>query len=363
MLSRVGELTRQHLGGSRVLLVADPGLLETPWVEIAAGSLAAAGFETVVDSGVEPNPRTTTAERLGARAREERLGVVVAVGGGSALDAAKAAAMLATNPRPVTELAGRERFSETPLPFVACPTTCGTGSEVTWVSVLSDPVAKRKISVKGHRMFPALALVDPDALSTLPSRLVAWTGVDALTHAIEATTCRVRNPISDALAEQAIGLLFEWLPRAVADPAGDREARGKVALGSTVAGMAFGNADVAAVHCLSEAIGGILDLPHGLLNATLLVPVLRDQLEVIQDRLGQLSTLRGCPAASATGSGFLDALEALLEVVGIPAFGSLGIDPARFEQVAREAAANGSNESCAKPMAAPDYRAFLSSLP
>ena len=139
----------------------------------------------------------------------------------------------------------------------------------------------------------------PISCVTLPGRLVAWTGADALTHAVEATTCRLANPVSDALAEKAVALLLRYLRRAAADIAGDAEAREAVMRASTLAGLAFGNADVAAVHCLSETLGGRCDLPHGLANAVLLAPVTRYNLEACADKLATLEA--ALPPGSGTG--------------------------------------------------------------
>jgi alcohol dehydrogenase len=188
--------------------------------------------------------------------------------------------------------------------------------------------------------------------------------MDAMTHAVEATTCRFANPVSVALAAQAIGLLFAWLPRAVADPAGDGAARGAVALASTLAGMAFGNADVTAVHCLSEAIGGLLDLPHGLLNATLLVPVLRHQRAAIAPPLAALAGSLGAPGGTVdeAAGAFLDRLTGLAADLAIPPFAGLGIDRGHHAAIAREAAANGSNPANRLPLDEAGYRALLAAL-
>ena len=239
------------LGLDRVLLVVDPGLEATPWPEEVRRLLDDAGVGSQTFDQVEPNPRTATAARIAAGLSAGGSGGVVALGGGSVLDAAKAAAMLATNRGSAEDYEGANRYSIPPLPMIAIPTTCGTGSEVTWVSVLSHEASRRKISVKGETMFPDQALVDADLIATLPRDLIAWTGLDALTHALEATTCILANPVSDALAEKAIVLLFEYLERAADDVEGDGEAREAVMRASTVAGLAFSNADVAGVHCLS----------------------------------------------------------------------------------------------------------------
>jgi alcohol dehydrogenase len=358
ILTRAGAATRAAIGGSRVLLVVDPGLGATAWPELVRCSLEDAGYEVDVASEVEPNPRIASAALLGERARSTD--GVIALGGGSALDAAKAAAMLATNPQPPLELVGREKYRNPPLPFVACPTTCGTGSEVTWVSVLTDPASRRKVSLKGVGMFPRLALVDPAALATLPRHLIASTAMDALTHAVEATVGRARNAVSDTLAEQAIRLVFRSLERFWRDPE-DGGARHDTALASTVAGMAFGNADVATVHCLSESIGGVADLPHGLLNACLLAPTLRFLGESVETRLAELERSLGgvttsAPAASAA---FIARVEALAAVLELPSFGALDLDPELDREIAANAEANGSNPSSPRPMDASAYRRLL----
>ena len=345
----------------RVLMVTDPGIEETGWPERVWQALAEREIEAITFDDVEPNPRAATVDRLAEWGKEEGASLVLGIGGGSVLDAAKAAAMMMTNAGSVIDYEGRDRYAEKPLPFIAIPTTCGTGSEVTWVSVLTVPERHAKISVKGETMFPDWAIVDADLLTTLPGRLVAWTGVDALTHAVEATTCRLANPVSDALAEKAVALLLRYLRRASADIAADPEAREAVMRASTLAGLAFGNADVAAVHCLSETLGGRYDLPHGLANAILLAPVTRYNLEACEDKLTTLEA--ALPPGSEPGAeGVLQAIEDLLRDLGIPRFGDLKLPAADYPWIAERAARNGSNASNPREMGAEQYLELLSSL-
>lgn len=351
----------------KVLLVIDPGLKATPWPEEIRHSLEEAGSRTTIFDQVEPNPRTTTATRISEELRALEANGAVALGGGSVLDAAKAAAMLATNSGTPEDYEGPNRYSASPLPMVAIPTTCGTGSEVTWVSVLSHTEARRKISVKGESMFPDQALVDADLIATLPAQLIAWTGLDALTHAVEATTCTAANPVSDALAEKAIVLLFRYLERAAHDAEGDAKAREEVMRASTTAGLAFGNADVAGVHCLSESLGGLFDIPHGLANAILLGPVMRYHRPHIENRLAELEALVDPtgdprrPAAWRAGS-FLDRIDGLTDRLATPAFSSFEIPTGDYPTVAELAIRNGSNSSNPQPMAEEDYLGILRSL-
>ncbi|MEZ4699877.1 MAG: iron-containing alcohol dehydrogenase [Rhodothermales bacterium] len=351
------------LDGGPVLLVYDAGLKATRWPARVLDLLVTCGHEVMVFDGVEVNPRNTTIDRLAAGARDRGIRCVVGLGGGSVLDAAKAVAMLLRNPGGCLDYEGRNRFAHGSAPFIAIPTTCGTGSEVTWVSVITDAAAKRKASVKGDGMFPRVALVDAQLLRTLPHALVAQTGADALTHAVEAYTGQAANPVSDALAEQAVTLLFSYLRRAAADIEHDDEAREGVMRAATIAGIAFGNADVAGVHCLSESLGGLWDVPHGLANAILLAPVMRYHLPHIEPKLARLEALVEPERAGATGERFIERLETLVSDLGIPPFSSLHIPSGAYAQVAEAAEANNSNASNPQPMDANAYLHILRHLP
>ncbi|CAM2069725.1 Iron-containing alcohol dehydrogenase [Sulfidibacter corallicola] len=361
---RLSEILATH-GWSRVLLIVDPGLSATVWPQDLRDHLTQAGAAVEVFDALLPNPRLSSAKSAADLARDHRADVLVALGGGSALDTAKAAAMLATNHGDPLEFVGKNRFATDPLPMIALPTTCGTGSEVTWVSVLTDPDAHTKVSIKGDGMFPDVALVDSDYLETLPPSLIAATAMDAMTHAVEAYIGTEANPISDALAEKAIALLWHHLAPCYTSSGRDGEARNQVARASTLAGMAFGNADVAGVHCLSESLGAMFDVPHGLANAILLVPVLRYQRAVIVARLDRLMrrVAPGFTGDAETGAtAFLEGLAALGSRVDIPPFAALDIPGEALGQVAEKAEANGSNPSNPMPMAAEDYLHILRAL-
>jgi alcohol dehydrogenase len=359
-VSRLPEVIAEY-APERVLMVTDPGIEETGWPERIWQALAGQQIEAITFDDVEANPRTSTADRLAGWGREEGVSLVLGIGGGSVLDAAKAAAMLIPNGGSASHYEGRNRYEKEPLPFIAVPTTCGTGSEVTWVAVLTDEERQAKISVKGETMYSSWALVDCELLRSLPAHLVAWTGADALTHAVEAFTCRLANPISDALAAAAVSLLFRFLRRAAADIGGDAEAREAVMRASTLAGLAFGNADVAAVHCLSETLGGRWDVPHGLANATLLAPVSQFNLPVSARKLAHLES--ALPPGSRSGAeGVLQAIEELVRDLGIPPFRELGISAEDYPWIAERAVANGSNSSNAREMGVAEYLEVLESL-
>jgi len=357
----------RRLGASRVLLVTDSGLLGTPWPE----QVTRAVNPVLVDAATRPNPRVEDINMLACEAREAGIDAVVGLGGGSVLDAAKAVAVLITNPGPdgdmrsIVDLEGKNRFEHAAAPFLAIPTTCGTGSEVTWVSVISDPDSRRKLSVKGDGMFAAAAFADARLIETLPDDLVATTAMDAVTHAIEAAVGRAANPTSDGLAAAALGRLLPALETFASR--GERD-HPRLMEGATIAGMAFGNADVGAVHCLSEAIGGVLDLPHGLLNAVLLAPVLRYTQQEIEEPLSRLLSSAGINAEGAavemTGAervaAFIDRIDTLRCALGLPSVDGLGIDTRGHAELARLAEQNGSNVSCRRDMTADDYLRLLS---
>lgn len=370
-LVRLPEAVRR-LGLESVCLVIDKGLAQTGWPDEARRLLEDAGIRIVVFSKIKNNPRTSSVTELAHELRIKEIQGVVALGGGSVLDAAKAAAMLATNDYKIEQYEGKDRYANDPLPMIAIPTTCGTGSEVTWVSVLTHTPTRHKISVKGESMFPNVALVDSELLATLPPNLVAWTGLDALTHAVEATIGTASNPVSDALAEKAIALLFRFLPRAHRKIGTDVQARSAVMRASTFAGLSFSNADVGGVHCLSEAIGGLFDHPHGLLNAMLLEPVLQYHRPHIDERLAQLcglfsgeaqrNSLERQAPIKLRANYFMQQLSALIDELGVPKFSSLDIPMSEFPLIAVHAARNGSNRSNPQPMAATSYQEILRSL-
>jgi alcohol dehydrogenase len=352
-----------HLAGlrpRRVLLVADPGVERAGILGGVRSSLARAGIEVAAWMEFRPNPRVTECEALATAQRGRGTDLVLAVGGGSAIDAAKAVALLLVNEGTALDYAAGRSPATPPLPIACIPTTAGTGSEVTRYAVLTDPASRRKVCLADAGLIPALAVLDAEVLATLPGPLVASTGLDALTHAIEAYTCRRANPFSDALALAAIRTIAAGLEAAAA---GNPAARRQMLVASTLAGMAFGNADVAAVHCLSEALGGRYDWPHGVCNARLLPHVFRHNGVADPLRHAEVGYAMGidsglAPAAATAAAA--DALEALVAPLGVPRLGDLpGADPADFAALATAAKANVSDPSNAREMDERSYAALL----
>lgn len=360
----VGDAVRA-LGGRRALVVTDLGVFAAGLLEGPLAALAAAGIEATVFDGVSGNPRDHECLAAVEAASAFAADIVVAIGGGSPMDAAKTTAALLTNGGSPQDWEAPKPLARDPLPIVAVPTTSGTGSEVTFYAVVTDTARAFKMSLFDTRLAPRIALVDPALTLSMPASVTAATGMDALTHAVEAYTGRLANPIADALAVGAIKLVAQHLPAAVRDGT-DRAAREGMMMASLLAGMAFGNTDVAAVHCLAEAIGGRYDTPHGVANSVFLPHVFAFNAEAAPERHAAVAGALGLDvrdrghAESAMGA--VAAIAGLAAEVGIPRFAALaGVDPADFPLLAETAKRNVSDPSNCRELTADDYLALLRS--
>ena len=285
LAGQIGEITRP-ICGDRVLLVTDPGMMATGLVQRATDGLRAAGVAVTLFDQVQADPP----ESIVLQAAEQARGAtgVIAFGGGSSLDVAKLAALLAASGQPLAQAYGIGNAQGPRLPLVLVPTTAGTGSEVTPISIVTTG-ASEKMGVVSPLLLPDLALLDPELTLGLPAHVTAATGIDAMVHAIEAyaSVNANNNPISRALALEALGLMGCMLLRAVQKP-DDLEARTGMLLGSMLAGQAFANSPVAAVHALAYPIGGHYKVPHGLSNALVLPHVLRFNAQVAPEAYAEL---------------------------------------------------------------------------
>ncbi len=361
---RVGELARALDCGRRALVVTDPGILNTGIVSDVTSSLSGQGFSLDVFSDIHPNPRDVDCQAGGQAAREMSADLIIAVGGGSVIDAAKAIALLNTHPGNIADYAGRGTARGPVTPLVAVPTTAGTGSEVTRSSVITDSKRKIKFTVKDLLLAPALAVVDPETTYGLPPALTASTGMDALVHAIEAYTCRVAQPLSDAMALRAMGLIWAALPAAV-ENGGDMRARFDMMVGSLMAGIAFSHADVGAVHCMAESLGGLYDTPHGIANSIFLPPVTAFNAETSPERHARAATACGLNVAGLSApkaaSVLVRELARLSARIGIPGFREIpGVDPCDFPVLAAASYTNGSTPSNCREITEDDYLELFS---
>ena len=355
------QRTGEHLLGlglNHVLLVTDPGVKNAGLLDSIYASLEQAGIRYDEIADVKPNPRSEDVNRAAQLYRGKGIDGVLAVGGGSAMDAAKAISVLLTHDGIVEDYEGAFALKNAVLPIVAIPTTAGTGSEVTFFSVITDTRRQFKMSLLDYRIGPVLALLDSDITATLPPHIAAATGMDALTHAIEAYTGKPANPISDGLALHAIRLIAQHLKPAVQEP-DNREAREQMLIASLIAGMAFGNADIASVHCISEAIGGMYDTPHGIGNAIFLPFVFSHNRDADLRRHADVAYALGIDpnlsAVDAAQAG-VDQLFRMNRELGIPRFADVaGVREEDFTAIAQKSKSNISDASNIKDMTVESY--------
>ncbi|MFC0468990.1 iron-containing alcohol dehydrogenase [Halalkalibacter kiskunsagensis] len=265
-LKRLGEEVK-CLKIESVLIITDEILEQAGVVEKVKRELQE--FHVGVYNRVKPEPEVGLVEDCVNEIKKGHYEGLIAVGGGSAIDIAKAASVVYTNHSPIEEMFGVDQVKEAGLPLIAIPTTAGTGSEVTNITILSDKKEQLKKGIVSAHLLPNVAIVSPEMTLTCPKSVTAASGIDALVHAVEAYISVNASPITDALAIKAVKMIGEFLPKAYANPY-DHEAREAMVTGSLMAGMAFGNAGVGAVHALAYPLGGRFNIAHGVSNAVLL---------------------------------------------------------------------------------------------
>jgi alcohol dehydrogenase class IV len=286
------------LGGTRALVVTDPGIEQAGLLPAVTDSLTAAGLTFQVFKEVEPNPTDSTCQQGLQAYRAADANVIVAVGGGSAMDAAKGIGLLAIFGGKIQDYEGPGKVPGAIAPLVAVPTTCGTGSEVTHISVITDPARNWKMSLASPLLAPRTAVIDPMLYVKLPGQIIAATGMDALTHAIESYTNRLAEPFADALDIEAIRMIGGNIRVAVAN--GGLEAMTNMALGATMAGMAFTNTILGIVHAMSHPITCYYGVPHGIANAILLPTIMEFNLIGAPQRFARIAAALGEPVEGMT---------------------------------------------------------------
>jgi alcohol dehydrogenase len=307
---------------SRVVVVTDAALTRLGVVDRVRAGLESSPYEIVaVFDDVPADSDVNAVEAAAARLAEHDAELIVAVGGGSVIDTAKAASILATHGGRIHDYEGLFMVPGPCTPIVAIPTTCGTGSEVTGGVVIKDHEAKAKVILGSPYAFPRVAVLDPEMLRSLPAHLVAYTGMDAMTHAIEAFVSTDREPFSEALALRAVEMLYDNLPAAVASRE-DTDALSKVQIAASMAGIAFTNAVLGATHAISHSIGGLHGLHHGLSNAVALPYVMEYNLESCPERYAALALAmgaeRGGRDAAEMAAEAVDRIRDLNHRIGIP---------------------------------------------
>jgi alcohol dehydrogenase len=306
------------LKGQKALIVTDPGIVQAGLLDPVRTSLEKGGIAWAVFDRVEPDPRIAVVDQALNLLKAEQCDAVIGLGGGSSLDIAKLTAAMALNPGHISDYFGVDLLGRPGLPLIGIPTTAGTGSEVTPIAILSDEAEHLKKGVVSPYLFPGLALLDPVLTVGVPPMVTAYTGMDALIHAIEAYTSVNANDLTDHLALKAIELIYGNLLTAFARGE-DLEARLKMLEGSLLAGMAFANAGVTAVHAFAYPLGGAFHhISHGLANSVMLLHVLRFNM------LGNLSKFADIAAALGLNTEGLTDRQAAEE--GLEAIEELMID-------------------------------------
>ena len=297
----------------RVLIVTDKPLRDLGLVDRACETLVKAGVDLIWYDGVQPDP-TFSQVREGAQIlREQACTAILAVGGGSSMDAAKIiAATLNSNDEPES-WAGINKAPDTAAPLYAIPTTAGTGSEATMGAVITDEGDQSKVVISGAALLPVAVALDPDLLLALPPAITAATGLDALTHGVETYIGIWSSGTSAETARMCVGGVAQWLPRVMAEPS-DLEARLGMSMAAYYGGVAINQVNVGAVHAIAHQLGAFYHLPHGVANAMVLPHVLRVFGDSAKARLEELAPLMGVSGAVAA----IDAMESLRESVGLP---------------------------------------------
>lgn len=339
-VNEVGDRVK-ILGGSKALIVTDAGLVKLGVADKVKKIIEDVGLEAVIFGGAEPNPTDKNVDAGFEVWKDENCNAIVSLGGGSAHDCAKGIGLLASNGGKIHDYEGINKSNNPMVPLVAVNTTAGTASEMTRFCIITDSSRKVKMAIVDWRVTPEISINDPDLMVGMPPALTAATGMDALTHAIEAYVSTAATPLTDSAALMAIQLVPQYLPIAVANGM-NMEAREKMAYAEFLAGMAFNNASLGYVHAMAHQLGGYYNLPHGVCNAILLPHVeqfnligcanrLRDVAIAMGENVDKLSVFDAAQKA-------IDSIKKLSSSIGIPSgLKELNVKEEDFEIMAKNA--------------------------
>jgi alcohol dehydrogenase len=340
----------------KVMIITDKGLVKAGLVNRITDLIQAEGLSFITYDEIEANPKDYNVELASEIARKQSIDTIVAFGGGSPIDAAKAVAVLTKQGGKVRDYQGKGKIKDDCIPLITIPTTAGTGSEVTFSSVITDTKEKYKFTIKSPAIAAKVAIIDPELTLTVPPMVTAATGIDALTHAIEGYTVNCTEPIAEAVGLYAVEYIAKNIVEAVKN--GENiEARDKMMMGSLLAGLSFSHADVASVHCMAEALGSMYDAPHGMCNAILLPYVMEYNLPSVEFKYARVARAMGIDEkddskAAVEGIEYIKRLSKKIELPGIK---SLKINREDVNLLAEMSIKNGSNESNPRNIAKDDY--------
>jgi len=340
-------------GGSKVFIVTDEFFSKSDFTKKVIADLKSNGFASTVYADVQPDP-TDQNVRDGLKSfKESNCNIIVALGGGSVIDAAKVIALMSANPEPMNQYMGYHKFKKQGIPLIAIPTTAGTGSEATRVAVITDTERRVKMMMLDNHLLPKVAIIDHQLTHSMPAMLTAAVGVDTLTHAIEAYVSKKANVMTDPIAQSCIQLVAKHLMTAWEKP-GNQEAREGMSIAACQGGMAFSNSSVALVHGMSRPIGAIFHVPHGLSNAMLLPVVTKFSLQGAPERYARISRWMGYATNEDTDATanekLIEGLESMNSLLKIPSIKNYkGVDEKVFEnnleKMANDALASGSPQN------------------
>ena len=341
-LSQIGQCARR-LGGERILLVTDPGLIAAGWVDESIKYLQEEDLQYVICDNVVTNPRDFQVEEGVELYRRKKCDVIVAVGGGSPIDTAKGIGILASNHGRIHEYEGANLVTQPIPPLVCVPSTAGTGADVSQFAVIANKRTKVKMTILSRAITPDLTLVDPRLLKTKPPELLAATGMDTLTHAIEAYVSSLSWPMTDPHAIHAIELVNEHLVTATQTK--DMDALEGMSIACLEAGMAFSNAILGAVHALAHPLGGLYDIHHGLANSLLLPVVVRQNMEHVLPKFAKIARAMGAEtrerSIAEVAREVPRQIRDLIAKLGLPTrLSQVGVDAADIPRLAQMAEAD-----------------------
>ncbi|MGB9700697.1 MAG: iron-containing alcohol dehydrogenase [Thermodesulfobacteriota bacterium] len=339
-VQQLGQKLKNY-GVQKLLLVVDQGFAKIGPLAKITEPLEKEGIKFTVFDQVEPEPRVETADECGSLAKKEKFDFIIGVGGGSALDTAKAAAILATNEGRAKDYQGLNKVPRPGIPKGMIPTTAGTGSEVTFTAVFINEAEKKKAGINSPYLFPEIAILDPELTLSLPPAVTAYTGMDALAHAIESFTSLQANFLSEMFSLEAVRKIMKNLRSAV-ENGQDINARSEMLMGSLLAGIGLANAGVTAVHSLSYPLGGSFRVPHGVGNGLLLPAVMEYNASACPERFARLAEVmqievKGLSVAEAALRS-VEAVKKLATDIEVPLrLSDLGIPKSALPWMAEEA--------------------------
>jgi alcohol dehydrogenase class IV len=330
----------QNYGANHVLIVTDEGLERAGWLKGLLEELNEVGIASTIFDKVTPNPRDHQVMDGAALYEKANCDLIIAMGGGSPMDCAKGIGIVCSNNRHILEFEGVDEVPIPASPLICVPSTAGTSADVSQFAIINDSNRNVKIAIISKTVVPDVALIDPEITVTMDPYLTACTGMDALTHAIEAYVSNAQSVVTDLHALEAIRIITMNLEQAIQNPK-DSEARSQMMLASMYAGLAFSNASLGAVHAMAHSLGGLLDLPHGECNSLLLEHVVSYNYDVVPERYKDIANVMGIVSNGSTRDqkkDLVNALSTLRKKIGITtSLGEIGVNARNIPNLAAKA--------------------------